>query len=228
MVRSRPPDRLRDIVDAATRVFLANGYKRTLMSDVAAELELSAGTLYRYVESKEALFHLCVLPDVELPPTPPPVPTPRLEETLDAVRARLGNALTFERLARARRDPAPPDGALAELHEILLEHYRQVESVHVTLALVERSADDLPGLRDLFYVEGRRRLTEDLADHLRQQMAAGGLRPVDDPMATALLFRESLAWFAYHRHFDFDGRDLDDPLLPDTVVDHLVRGMDPR
>jgi AcrR family transcriptional regulator len=224
MARSRPPDRLRHIVDAATRVFLAKGFKRTLMSDVAAELELSPGTLYRYVESKEALFHLCVLPDRPLPDTPPPVTTPPLDETLDAIREQLA-PLFLERIDAARRAPSPD--AVAELRSILDELYEKVEANHVVLALVERSADDIPGLQDLFYVDGRRILTDDLVDHLQRRMDDGGLRRVD-PRATALLLREGISWFAYHRHFDFDGRDLDSTHLPGVVIDVLVQGLAPR
>jgi AcrR family transcriptional regulator len=225
MARSRPPDRLRHIVDAATRVFLAKGFKRTLMSDVAAELELSPGTLYRYVESKEALFHLCVLPDQPLPDTPPPVATPPLDETLDAIRVQLA-PLFLERITAARE--APSADAVGELRGILDELYEKIEANHVVLALVERSADDVPGLQDLFYVDGRRILTDDLTDHLHRRMADGGLRRVDDPRATALLLREGISWFAYHRHFDFDGRDLDGAHLPEVVIDLLVEGLAPR
>ena len=43
---------------AACDVFIAKGYRRALMTDVAERLELSHALLYRYVESKEALVEL--------------------------------------------------------------------------------------------------------------------------------------------------------------------------
>ena len=48
------------LLDSATRVFIARGYRRTQMADVAREMGVSAGALYGYVESKEALFHLLI------------------------------------------------------------------------------------------------------------------------------------------------------------------------
>ena len=51
-----PPARFPDLIQAATRVFLAQGYRRTQMADVAAAMDAAKGTLYLYVESKEALF----------------------------------------------------------------------------------------------------------------------------------------------------------------------------
>ena len=44
------------IVDAAQRVFRRNGYLGTTMDEVAAEAELSKGTLYLYFPSKFELF----------------------------------------------------------------------------------------------------------------------------------------------------------------------------
>ena len=56
MARSIPEDRLERLVDVATQVFIEQGYARTQMADVAAALGVAKGTLYGYVESKEALF----------------------------------------------------------------------------------------------------------------------------------------------------------------------------
>ncbi len=58
MARSRPPDRLDQILQAATRVFARTGLENSRMSLVASEAGVSQGTLYNYVESKEALFRL--------------------------------------------------------------------------------------------------------------------------------------------------------------------------
>ena len=58
MSRTTPPGRVQDIARAACEVFIAKGYRRALMTDVADRLELSHALLYRYVESKEALLEL--------------------------------------------------------------------------------------------------------------------------------------------------------------------------
>ena len=58
MARQIPDDRLAQLLEAATGVFIEQGYRRTQMADVAAALGVAKGTLYLYVESKEALFDL--------------------------------------------------------------------------------------------------------------------------------------------------------------------------
>src|SRR5580704_11190011 len=61
MSRKTPPGRVQDVARAACEVFIAKGYRRALMTDVAERLELSHALLYRYVESKEALLELATL-----------------------------------------------------------------------------------------------------------------------------------------------------------------------
>ncbi|HLY79845.1 MAG TPA: TetR/AcrR family transcriptional regulator [Caulobacteraceae bacterium] len=53
---SRSDARRRAILDVASEVFLAQGYAATSMSEIAAKLGGSKGTLYNYFRSKEELF----------------------------------------------------------------------------------------------------------------------------------------------------------------------------
>ena len=48
--------RKNDIIDAAEKVFFSKGLDLATMDDVAAEAELSKGTLYLYFKNKEELF----------------------------------------------------------------------------------------------------------------------------------------------------------------------------
>lgn len=55
-MRIKTETRRNAIIEAATRVFLKNGFEKTTMSDVADELGGSKATLYGYFSSKEELF----------------------------------------------------------------------------------------------------------------------------------------------------------------------------
>lgn len=48
--------RQNDILDAAEKIFFQKGYGTATMDDVAAEAELSKGTLYLYFKNKEELY----------------------------------------------------------------------------------------------------------------------------------------------------------------------------
>src|SRR3982074_2637234 len=80
----RPKARLEDIVESATRIFSEKGYRRTLITDVASDLGIAPGTIYTYVESKDALFHLVIERASGVTTTPPalPIPAPDPGETV--------------------------------------------------------------------------------------------------------------------------------------------------
>src|SRR5215813_7228198 len=100
-----PEDRLEQLVECATRVFVEQGYARTQMSDVAEALGVAKGTIYLYVESKEALFDLVCRygdrPDDAEDAVDLPVPTPAAGTTLQFVRDELARNQRFPALAAA-------------------------------------------------------------------------------------------------------------------------------
>lgn len=105
MPRKRPADRFQNLIETATRVFIeAGGYDRTQIEDVARALGVAKGTVYLYVESKEALFDLCLRhADAEVVDEPEvlPVPTPPEGATFAFVRERVGARGRFPALERA-------------------------------------------------------------------------------------------------------------------------------
>ena len=60
MTRVIPADRFKKLIEAATQTFIAQGYRRAQMADVAEALGVAKGTLYGYVESKAALFDAAI------------------------------------------------------------------------------------------------------------------------------------------------------------------------
>ena len=55
-MRIKTETRRNAIIEAATRVFLENGFEKTTMSDIATQLGGSKATLYGYFSTKEDLF----------------------------------------------------------------------------------------------------------------------------------------------------------------------------
>src|ERR1700682_4298726 len=95
MARRRSQNRLAELIDAAIEVFVAKGYRRTQMADVARAASVSQGTLYNYVESKEALFALILDREFSNAPLPTPkelpIPPPPLEATVKRLRERMAS-----------------------------------------------------------------------------------------------------------------------------------------
>lgn len=62
MVRiSKPPEeRKQEIIDTAINLFIQNGYENTSFEDIAKELDVVKGLIYRYFSSKQELFNIAL------------------------------------------------------------------------------------------------------------------------------------------------------------------------
>jgi AcrR family transcriptional regulator len=195
------------------------GYRRALLTDVAARLGLSHALLYRYVESKEALFELALVyaadPSAVTPDAVPgvPRPTPPAGRVLDLVKRWAGDQARFPLLEAAEARDHAGDAA-GELAGIIGECYEFVERNRLLLALIERSALDIPELHALYFTGFRRAYVGRLADYLQRRTGTGELRPVPDAGVAARFIIESVAWFAWHRKGDPDS---------DTITDEQAR-----
>lgn len=222
MARFRPEGRFQQLRDAALAVFAAKGLRRARMTDVAQAMGVATGSLYNWVESKEALFHWLVelgaAGAVEEPATLP-IPTPPPGATEALLRAQLAEGMRLPALEAALARRRVGD-ARAELHGIVLEFYRRIEKTRGPLAAIERSAIDQPELYDLYFRGARRALFAALERYVARRTKSGHFAKVGDPAVAARFVVETVAWFGRHRF-----GDPDPGLLPDsdTVREEVVR-----
>lgn len=220
---------MRDIARAACDVFIAKGYRGTLMTDVAERLELSHALLYRYVESKEALLELAVRyaidqgADLE---AVVPLATPRAGHSLELIRGWLAERAAFPQL-RGALERRPGGGAAAELAGIIDELYDFIEQNRLLLLLIESLAGDYPGLGRESVNDRKRAFSGLVAAFLASRAASGGLRPLADPGIAARFLTESVAWFAQHRKRDPSAAAIDDQQARSTVRELLLAAFVP-
>ena len=228
MARMIPPDRFQQLVDCATRVFIEQGYARTQMADVADAMGIAKGTLYLYVESKEALYDLVLrAADAERPfetPAKLPLPTPKPGTTIQHVRKRLQEQAPLPALRAALNRQRVPD-APAELAEIVREIYRTLSRNRRAIKLGDRSAQFHPELAALWFEGGRGTLVETLARYLETRIQRKLFRPVPDVTVAARVIVETIVTWAVHRHWDPSPQLIDDQVAEDTVVQFIVGGL---
>jgi AcrR family transcriptional regulator len=223
VARPRPEGRFDQLRDAALAVFAAKGLRRARMSDVAAAMGLSTGSLYNYVESKEALFHWIVElgaePGPVAPPARVPIPTPAPGATEKRLREVLAEGMRLPALdaALARRRVS---NVRAELLGIARELYERIERTRGPGAAIERSAVDQPELYEIYFREARRELFAALERYVARRAGSGHLPGVRAPAVAARFIVESIVWFARHRFTDPDPDLLPDPV---TVREEVLR-----
>ena len=172
--------RRRQILDAASRCFVRNGFHATSMQDVLGEAGLSAGAVYRYFPSKAAIVAAIAEETVGdvirvIEEITGAEPVPPMEETmarvLDAVDAHTGpqgNArIAMQVWAEALREPA-----LADLVQVT---YGRIRGSFVELARRAREAGRLPADADPEQVGTV--LFSMVPGYILQRLLVGGVDP---------------------------------------------------
>lgn len=147
----RGADRTREVAKAALACFSDTGFRLTQIADVSEQMGVSVGTIYRYVESKEALFHLAALEAVDqLPDTLSlPVKVSGLEDTVAVIGSLVSQDRLWPILQTAAKTTAPAD-VKVEARAIAGELYDAMSARAPLISLLDRCAQDIPDLADIF------------------------------------------------------------------------------
>jgi TetR/AcrR family transcriptional regulator, mexJK operon transcriptional repressor len=158
----RSPRKRRAILEAATTVFLRNGYLGTSMDEIAALAGVSKQTVYKHFDDKQALFTEIV--------------TRVVDEAGDRVHAEV---LELKDTGDVEADLK--DLARRQLSETMQPRLLQLRRV------VIGEAGRFPELGRTFYERGQARTGAALADAF-EGLAARGLLTLDDPLLAAQHF----------------------------------------
>lgn len=227
MARRIPENRLDELVRAATEVFIARGFRLTQMSDIADAVGVAKGTLYGYVEGKDALLAVCLqLADdvgpISLPDTLPIANLPAGQlgmRVKDALNVKLVQPGLARATARARaEDP------IEELSSIIAELYDLMYSNRRRIKLLDRCMDH-PELESLWQSQGREQSRLAIARYLDKRIEVGQVHPFPNVRLAARVIIETVATWAVHIHWDRAPEDFDHAEARANAIDFLVRGL---
>jgi len=225
MARTIPQDRLPRLVAVATSVFIEQGFRQTKMDDVADALGVAKGTLYLYVESKEALFDLvCRAADRPFEePVGLPLKSPPAGATIKYITERLAAGQVMPSLGEAlggrRRETRE------ELAAITGDIYDALARNRVGIKLVDRSARDIPELGKIWFGGARSFLVDALSHYLTDRIRTRRLRPTLDVGIAARFIVETCAFWAVHRHWDAARQDIPEERVRAAVIDLVVAAL---
>lgn len=157
---ARKYERRSRILEVARHVFFENGYAATTMSEIAAKLGGSKGTLWSYFPSKEDLF------------------TAVLDEAISEFKRQLMDVIELHEDARSTLSRVC-------LHFVIRLTDLQAIRLH---RLVHAEGERFPELGRIFYEHGRKCVRATVAQYLDQCIKEGSIRDVDTGVAADHLF----------------------------------------
>jgi len=217
--------RVKELIRCATEVFCTYGYKQTQMTDIAKAMGVAAGTLYLYVESKEALFDFAVRygieNNVEHLPTSFPITTPKTGSTITFLKKILSEQAQWPKLTEALTK-TQSENPRKELLDIIQELYSLMLDKRWGLFLIARSAVDFPELTEIFINKLRKNLLKDLTQYIKSRVETGQFLALPNPEISAIFLNETIVWAVIHRMCDPEFRMISEEQINDTVVMALV------
>lgn len=198
MARKKEPRKLEAIAEAAIACFTDLGVRRTQITDVAKAAGVSAGALYLYVSSKEALFHLAILKLCARPldTLALPLADPGMAETVAVFVTRAAEVRHWPSLDAASKPRAKVDREA--LLAIGRELYDMLHEARQAIWLVDRCAPEIPEFEELHARELRGLHRDKLAQIAMKAMDRKGA-PSPALKLAARLAIEAVAWGAMHR-----------------------------
>lgn len=171
MPRTAPPDRLRELIAVAAASFVRHGVHHTQMDDIAADVGVSKGTIYRYVTSKESLL-AAVLEYGDHPdrlPASGSLDASDLGEVSQRMRRGLGRSVTAlhlsEVLTSIRSGTKPIDFG-DDVERVAQGLFEMMAAHRVQIMVMDRCAVELPELGRDWYSSGRYALVDLLGEYL--------------------------------------------------------------
>lgn len=190
------------IVEAAERVMRERGLARSTTREIAREVGLSEGALYKHFDSKEELF-MCVLAE------------------------RLPSFVALAKDLPGRAGRGTVEGTLGEVARMSLAFYAEgfpvIASVFAEPVLLARHVDELKKRGG-----GPHRANEAVAAYLRAEQELGRVREDVDPEAAAAMLLGACFQRAFLQNF-LDGDDASgaEERFAAGVVGTLMPGLEP-
>jgi AcrR family transcriptional regulator len=199
-MRRKPAGRLHQIAAGAATILSERGYRLAQMADVARECDLSAGALYSYVESKEALLHLALSYVFEIEPDENDLPY-RIsfpKETLNLLKHEIERDAIWPVLSERLQKLG--SGLHSEnIAEVAAELFDMMHRRRRAIWLLDRCAKDVPKIAALYVKHVKVRYLKDLEALISRGQSGRLIYRDVDAASAARGVLEMVAWFAVHR-----------------------------
>lgn len=205
---------LTEIANAAVSYITRHGFKQTQMAGLAKEIGVSAGTLYTYVENKDALLSLAttyLLSEENLPDLPLPV---RAIPTETLIEQFIETAANWAQWPVLKQAIATTDTSHKTLSAVGEELYGLIRKYWRAILLLDRLANDRADFAPVHTNQVRGGLVGDLVILMQK---AGSPYDVHELGIIARAANEGVSWAAMHRHLEGEARQAVGDLSEDEI-----------
>lgn len=212
--------RIREIADAATRLFLQQGYAKTQISHIAKAVGVSVGTIYLDFAGKKEIMHFILKCTVD-----PLFMERDFERPItDDLFAGLENEIIslFEKTGRDFSAHLEADMDNYDFEALISDAFDILSQYAVGCLFIEKNQFDFRNLADS-YIAYRKQFLDTMIRYIRIFIKQGTVRPMEHLELSTTLIIETLSWWAMDiRYTSFETKDIPVELAKKICMDNIV------
>lgn len=212
--------RIQSIVEAATALFLKQGYTKTQISHIAKGAGVSVGTIYHDFAGKREIMHYILKCTIHPEFFDREPETPISDSNFEVLEQEINKV--FEESTKELQKPLL-NGLNGYTFECLISDVFDLLSQYAVGCLfIEKNQYDFPVLTKR-YKAYRKEFLLTITEYLRNFIERGEIRKLDNIELTTILIVETLSWWAMDIHYtSFETCDISPKVAKKVCMDNMI------
>lgn len=212
--------RIKEIADAAARLFLQQGYAKTQMSHIAKAVGVSVGTIYLDFTGKKEIMHFILKCTMD-----PYFAEREFERPItDDLFAGLEDEIIsfFEKSGNDFAAHLQGDLADYDFERLISDAFDLLSQYAVGCLFIEKNQFEFKSLAQ-HYMGYRKQFLDTMKRYIRAFIDRGTVRPLEHLELSATLIIEILSWWAMDiRYTSFETKEISLDLAKKVCMDNIV------
>lgn len=213
-------DRIQAIADAATYLFLQQGYSKTQISHIAKAVGVSVGTIYLDFTGKKEILHFILKCTID-----PDFINREFDRPItDDLFADLENDIVemFERIGNDFSKHLANNAEDYDLEALISDAFDMLSRYAVGCLFIEKNQFDFKFLAE-YYKRYRKKFLETMTQYMAVFIERGTVRPLEHLELCTTLIIEILSWWAMDiRYTSFETQDIPLNISKKLCLDNII------
>lgn len=213
-------DRIKSIADAATRLFLQQGYSKTQISHIAKAVGVSVGTIYLDFTGKKEIMHFILKCTLE-----PDFVNQKFNRPItDDLFAGLENDIVamFEQTGNDFARHLKNNAADYNLETLVSDAFDMLSQYAVGCLFIEKNQFDFKFLAEQ-YKQYRKKFFATMTQYMAAFIEQGAVRPLERLELSTTLIIEILSWWAMDiRYTAFETQNIPQSIAKELCMDNII------
>lgn len=212
--------RIQAIVEAATSLFLKQGYSKTQISHIAKAVGVSVGTIYHDFVGKKEIMHYILKCTIQPEFADKMIETPISDENFEGLEEDI--VRIFEESAEEFQKPLKDNLRGYTFESLISDVFDLLSQYAAGCLFIEKNQYDFPLLAN-HYKAYRKRFLSAMTEYLKAFAKNGTIRKMDDMGLTTMLIVEILSWWAMDVHYtSFETSDISSEAAKKVCMDNII------